>query len=615
MVQVRVRHREQVEPLHAELAQCRQHRIASPIELGERASRIYEQRTASSLYQHRVPLPDVEHDQPRRRRRQVRRRGRGGAHADGQSRDDAHPGALRAKPQQRDEDQDAEGGGVRRVTRREPARELDCNPLETAGERCHDTKPVAGRARSQRRRIDERRQRGEQRRREQQPADQRYRDEVRRQRPRRGLPETPGDERSRCQDRGRAGAHGSASRPSEDQCRRREERELGAAAKERSRLEPEDHERGQRQARGPARRAPEPDAGAECREQHPRAAHRDVEPRHQRLHGRPRERQRERDATRVATARQPRPPAQQRASQRVHPGCGQREVQARYREEMRHPEPRERGAHLPRQPSPLAQSQRGEQRSARAGRRQRVRRTDAPAQQRSERARCRVGQAHDQRRVQQSRDHARPFPKSRVCVAPSTAAARIAHARARSYAHPRAHAIPGDQTPEQRGRGEVRRIRAQPQPRGKRCAVAIQHPRVDQVVACAGGAAPHACDLGLKRHVARPGECTGARVGRKRLLQVERGRAEHAQRRQRRAQCAAPRRQRAGESHHRQDQRGRSVEPAAVGDQDAQKLGQQEPGEDVHRRDPGTGSAPRLPGAFDQCSRSGRFSFTQVFMR
>ncbi len=289
-------------------------------------------------------------------------------------------------------------------------------------------------------------------------------------------------------------------------------------------------------------------------------------------------------------------------------------MQTRHGQEVRDTEARECVTHLAREPPAFTQREGRKQRTARAGGGQRVCGAQAPSQHGSEWPGPRIRKPHHQRGVYEPRDHGHPLPTVRVPV-DSASVTGIAPAGAAAHPGSQVQAISGDEALENRGRGEVRRLYVEPKSCGKRHPGRIQGQRAVEVVARPVEAAPHPCDLRLESHLAWRVEAPRSRVGIEWVLEVEGGGAEHAQCRPRSARHAALGEQGARERQHGSDQRAARIQPAAVGDQDAQDLGKEECRKGVRQREPGTGSALRLPRARVQCSRLGTFTFTQVFMR
>lgn len=392
MVDIRVRHHEHVHPPDAERAERRHHHIAPPVELGERAACVHEERAALALDQRGVALPHVEEDRAGRRRRHALR-GPGRQHDPrAERRASADGGAARGEScggeRQRGRER-GRGGGSTGRWRREPA-----VGDTRGGERCrrHPLAKARDRPRRLRLRRHRQRERGEERRRQEHRARPGDRDQVGGEPGRRRDAELPGRERRGHETRGRARPDGRLDPPGgparvgstsrEDEARRRREGELGSRLEERLGLDRQDCDRrraqGVRAGSGPRARRRE-----RQRQQHREGPpHRDLPAARERVADRQRHRRSERGPPDVAPCGEAAGARQEPTRRRVGEPGDQREMQPRHREEMCEPEPCERLAVLRCEPGAVAERERAQEAGAGSSAREPVAERAAPALER-----------------------------------------------------------------------------------------------------------------------------------------------------------------------------------------------------------------------------------------
>jgi hypothetical protein len=600
MVDIRVRHHQQVEAPDAERAERRRHRVSAAVQLRERSTRIHQQRAARRLHQRRVALTDVEKHRARRRRRHRSRRARRERHARAERRDGAQRGAAGDEPER--------GQRQRREQRRRPGRAAGRRRWQPAVDEPYARERGRGGTLAQagepphplRIRRDRQGQRREERRRQEHDTRPRHGEQVGGQTGWRRHAELPGRERRCDQPRGGARPHGGLPRPGRRGRRRapggqhqaggRREGELRPRLEQGLGLEGEHRQRGRDQGVHASGR-PRAYGGQREREQHHEGpAHGHLPAARQRVRRRQRHRSGQRGPAHVA----PRSPAAGPREQATRPGVGERggerEVQARHRQQMGQSEPREGLAVRRRKGRAVPERERAQQPAAGAGGREPLAERAAPAlQPRAQRTARRrsldPGGVHGARDGAEARARPRALGRRPAGIADP---ARRAHAGAQPQPVAR-HDL------GQRPLAQVRR-QPQQQPRRHGRLAGRQVDRADErdlpagQAACHRGHAPR--EARLERRV-RP--CAGGLLE----LRRDRERARGGRGREGEGQPAlAARAERAAaERAGAGDQRRVRADRAGHRGDDARALGCEKQGKERTHRAPGTGSAVSVANA------------------
>jgi hypothetical protein len=609
VVQVAVTDGQRVEAPDPQGSQCRNHRVATPIDVGEARSRVHEQRTPASLDEDGVTLPHVERHEPRAGRLLLR--GRRQRQQDRLRRrcDQARTRRAARETQQRDRRRREQECGRRSVGRARDRR--------TSGDRAHNgqaprREPLGsacefrhersfGRDPDQGRRC--------QRRWQQHPTRPRHRQGIGGERQRRTATQTSRYQRRGREQRSSTGAKGrdppafgDLGRRGQHQRRGGCEREPGAYREERARLEGQEQHAGQHQRLLAARRPPSQKRRHRGRRHQERPPHRKTESRQGRVADEHAEGRRRSQLPGVARARQ-RQPHGHETQRRVRSRGHEHEVEPGDRQQVREPETGERVARRRVQVSALAHRQRREQRptGTECDQTSVDALSDARHASRRTAPRCQPLRQQGMHRLPGRADPA-PGVGLRIEAAP-----RVAESTGRAEPQPRAHAIARQHLPQDpRHLVLPKRPEEHTDPVGHRRLVGqnahdaldLQHPPCTRRP---GSGHPR---LDRRLDGARGAQGLGGGPERAEVERARRGDGQHGRRGSRAPPGDEPRDQR----ERAQRQRRARLHDAAVCGEDSRGLGrQQQDGQSVQvaaPRDRGRASLARPPQWITRSSSS-----------